>query len=398
MPVDFQQIHARIVQIAGRELERRQRVEQRRQDAVGLLNAHAHDLDALRAKAQAASQTDPSVRCAVPLSEFLTFSQARPPSPGEATLIAVDGSQINPDRHAALQFGVVNAGAVIMKLHSGEVPELCTSTELLYGEDLETEYGMMSERLVALRRDAKEREVLDELSAGFRGNVVTFTDGPLELWGTGGEEAREFAAFLERYKGVLSRLQSRGVVTAGYVEKPGADMVVRLLELASMTDDQIRDLQTLRTHHPFRGVDDRLLLSGGGQPLIFPGDRSAVFRLQSSSQNIYTGSLALHFFYLNVGSLGHPWLVRIEIPEWVATNETMLNLLHATLVEQCEIMGSKPYPYLLHRAHETAVVRLEEKAQVESMLNLELNRQGEPVRDDKSYKQAAKDSGGRRSI
>ncbi len=355
MPVDFQQIHARIAQIAGRELERRQRVEQRRKDAVGLLNAHAHDLDALRAKAAAAAQTDPSVRCAVPLAEFLTFSQDAPPSP-ELTLIAVDGSQINPDRHAALQFGVVNAGAVIMKLHTGEVPEICTSTELLYGEDLETDYGMMSERLVALRRDAKEREVLDELSAGFHGNVVTFTDGPLELWGTGGEEAREFAAFLEKYKGVLSRMQSRGVVTAGYVDKPGADMVVRLLELMSMTADQLGDLQTLRSHRPFRGVDDRLLFTGGGQPLIFPGHRSAVFKLQSSSKNTYTGSLALHFFYLNVGSVGHPWLVRVEIPEWVATNETMLNLLHAALVEQCEIMGSKPYPYMLHRAHETAVV------------------------------------------
>jgi hypothetical protein len=174
--------------------------------------------------------------------------------------------------------------------------------------------------------------------------------------------------------------------------------VVRLLELVTMTDDQIRDLQTLRTHHPFRGVDDALLFSGGGQPLIFPGHRSAVFKLQSSSQNIYTGSLALHFFYLNVGSLGHPWLVRVEIPEWVAASEAMLNLLHVTLVEQCEIMGNKPYPYLLHRAHETAVVRFEEKAQVENMLNLELNRYGEPVQDNRSNKQVAKDSGGRKSI
>jgi hypothetical protein len=37
-------------------------------------------------------------------------------------------------------------------------------------------------------------------------------------------------------------------------------------------------------------------------------------------------------------------------------------------------MGSRPYPYLLHRAHETAVVRYEEKNQIEQLLALELRR------------------------
>jgi hypothetical protein len=320
--------------------------------------------------------------------------------PDIATLIAVDGSQINPDRHAALQFAVVNAGAVIVKLRSGEVSEICTDSELLYGEDLQTEFGMMSERLVALRRDAKERELLEELSAGEHGDhIVTFTDGPLELWSTEGEDSREFALFLEKYKSILSRLQERGVVTAGYVDKPRADLVVQLLELTLMTDEELKDRQILRTRHPLRGVDDALLFRGASdvQPIIPPGHRSAVFCLQSSSQNTYTGVLALHFFYLNVGGAGHPCLVRVEVPAWVATDGAKLDLLHAVLVEQCGIMGSRPYPYLLHRAHETAVVRHEEKTQVEQMLMLELNRQGAAI-PDKSNKQAAKDSGGRRSI
>ncbi len=397
MPVDFQQIHSRIVEISDRERARRTLLEKRRSEALDALNTHAHNLDFLRSKAAMASATDPSVRCAVPVDEFLTSSHACPPPPVSATLIAVDGSQINADRHAALQFAVVNAGAVIMRLRSGDVPEVCTSTDLLYGEDLETEYGMMSDRLVALRRDLKEREMFDDLSKDLPGRVATFTDGPLELWGTAGEEAREFNAFLEKYKGVLSRLQGRGIITAGYVDKPGADLVVRLLEIATMPDIELGQLQTLRKKHPFRGVDDVLLFGGQAQPLIFPGHRSAVFKLQSSSQDIYTGALALHFFYLNVGSLGHPWLVRVEIPQWVAADRASVDLLHAVLVEQCGIMGNRPYPYLLHRAHETAVVRLEERTQVEQMLMLELIRQGEPIRE-KSNKQTLKDLPGRRSM
>ena len=58
------------------------------------------------------------------------------------------------------------------------------------------------------------------------------------------------------------------------------------------------------------------------------------------------------------------------------------------------MMGSKPYPYLLHRAHETAVVKMEEKQQIEQMLAMELRRQDEEV-DDGSYKQSAKDLKGR---
>src|SRR5512140_3758435 len=79
---------------------------------------------------------------------------------------------------------------------------------------------------------------------------------------TEGEDARAFAAFIEKYKGVLSRLQSRGVITAGYVDRPGANLVVQLLELASMSDQQLQDRQAIRTHHPFRGLNDVLLFGG----------------------------------------------------------------------------------------------------------------------------------------
>ena len=59
------------------------------------------------------------------------------------------------------------------------------------------------------------------------------------------------------------------------------------------------------------------------------------------------------------------------------------------------MMGSKPYPYLLHRAHETAVVRREEKDQVEQLLALELRRVREEV-GDQSHKSSAKMLPGRK--
>ncbi len=188
-------------------------------------------------------------------------------------------------------------------------------------------------------------------------------------------------------------MQSRDVITAGYVDKPAADLVVRLLELVKAQREK-EPPANLRDYHPLRGVSDRWMYGEKTNPLLGPGERSAVFAIQSKSEKYYKGVLGLHFFYLNVGTQGHPWPVRVEIPKWVADDKAKLDLLHAVLVDQCRMMGSKPYPYLLHRAHEIAVVKHEEKYQVEQMLTQELRRQDEEL-DDGSYKQSAKDLPGR---
>jgi hypothetical protein len=391
MPIDYQQIFTRIKQIGAGARERKRTLDERRTKARDLLAAYSSELDVLRSKLDTARQADANTRCASPLNEPLA-SHHPPPDPViQATLIAADGSQINPDRHAAIQFCVVNVGAIQMKLNSGETPEIFTDTELLYGDDLLPNGYPMSDGLVALKRDLAERTKLDELSKGLQGSVVTFTDGPIELWGAKGEDANSYEDIVQKYLGVLSRLQGRGVITAGYVDKPSADLVVRLLEIASADNEQI---QKLREFHPLRGVNDRWLYGERENPLLPSGHRSAVFGIQSTSEKKYTGVLSLHFFYLNVGTEGHPWPVRVEIPKWVADDKAKLDLLHGVLVGQCRMMGSKPYPYLLHRAHETAVVKMEEKQQIEQMLAMELRNHGEEM-DDMSNKSSAKGLAGR---
>ena len=81
-------------------------------------------------------QVDANIRCAAPLKESLAAFYPPPVSVTEATIIAADGSQVNPDRHAAIQFCVINVGVIAMKLSSGEAPEVTVETELLYGDDL----------------------------------------------------------------------------------------------------------------------------------------------------------------------------------------------------------------------------------------------------------------------
>ena len=152
-------------------------------------------------------------------------------------------------------------------------------------------------------------------------------------------------------------------------------------------------MEKLRNAPPLKYVTDRWLFGYNNKlfQLLPPGHRSACFKIQSNSEKTYKGVLELHFFYLNVGTDGHPWPVRVEIPKWVVDDKEKLNLLHAVLVEQCKMMGNKPYPYLLNRAHEIAVVKNEEKHQIEQLLSMELRKQGEET-DDTSHKQTGKDS------
>jgi hypothetical protein len=388
MALNFQQVFEKIRQIGLGAHARQETQAALRQSARSLLDAWADRAAELNAKLERARQADPSLRCAIPLDEPLNF-HAGPGAVATApvTLIAADGSQISPDRHAAVLFSLVNVGAIVMQAGSGQAPEIHTDSHLLFDDEIYTETGMLTEEAIGQRRDIAERRKLLELAPAYPAPVVALTDGPVELWGAKGAETEEYHRNLELHKSILSQLQARDVTVAGYVDKPAADLVIRLLEIARLSTDE--EFKNIRKHHNLRGVTDRWLYS-----FLPGGHRSAVFGLQSGSRTQYTGDLALHFFYLNVGETQHPWLVRVEIPAWVALDTGKLDLLHTALLEQCGIMGAKPYPYILHRAHEIAVVKFEEKEQVEQMLALELRQAGSEM-DIESNKQSAKNLKGR---
>lgn len=401
MALNFRQVYEKIRLIGQEAQTRRETLERQRQRAWDLFQAWQEKAALLAEKVERARGYDPALRCAIPLGAPLGAAFDPAPVPVPPTLLAADGSQIAPDRHAAVLYSLVNVGAVVLRPGSGAAPEVFTESGLLFDDEMYTESGLLTEEALALRRDLAERRKLLELArqAGGpvpgrreepvetlpRGPCLALTDGPVELWGAKESGEQEYRRHLDMHKSILSQMREQGVVPAGYVDKPAADLVIRLLEIAALADEELKDL---RQHHPLRGATDLWLFSR----LLKSGQRSTVFGLQSSSRAHYTGDLAIHFFYLNAGDEKHPALARVEFPKWVAEDEASLNALHAALIEQCRILGARPYPYLLHRAHEVAVVRFEEKRQVEAMLELELRRAGGEV-GEKSGKQSAKDAG-----
>jgi hypothetical protein len=386
MTLDFHQVQEQVVQLGESAPLREKQMNERRESAANLLAQHARELDVLRHKAErVANNYDPTLRCALPVKEALDSALPLPLQREGGTILTADGSQINPNRHAEVSYCLINVGAIAMKPGSPEAPATYITSQLLYEEDLYTGTGTITEELLALKRDLRERAVLVDLAQQAQPPVITLTDGPMELWGAkdaAGEGAAEYKKNLQDYQVVLKQLCTMQAITAGYVDKPGADLVVRLLEVASAPEDV---LNNIRTHRPLRGVRDIDLYG----KILQPGCRSAVFQMQSKSMENYPGELAIHFFYLNVGREKHPKLARVEIPAWVAQNPEMLDNLHAVLENQCSILGTRSYPYLLHRAHEAAVVTFEEQEQVTRMILMELRRRGVDVGEG-SEKQAVK--------
>ena len=394
MSLDFQELHHQVKKIGEQAQAFSESVNEKRIKAKNMLAHYANDLPNLRQKVKRAGSASLSLRCALPKDEPLNGHYPAPQFQPGIWLLTADGSQILPDRHAQVNYSLVNVGALRLHLGNAAAPEIFTRCELFYEELYDDTFSVSD---ISLKRDLLERQVFVELISGMqtdlndsRSPIVTLTDGTLELWGAKGSEedsGNSFRKVLESYKKILQRLRELDVTTAAYVDKPHANYILKLLEVASLPDDALDQAAKVK---PYMGVSDEVLLAD----IIAPGERSSVFGIQSQSDKDYQDEIALHFFYLNVGKVGHPWLARVEIPAWVADSSEKLGLLHAVLLQQCRTLGNDPYPYLLHRAHEAAVVTFAEKEQLTQMIVGELMKYRVAI-GKVSHKQHHKNHGGR---
>jgi len=361
--------------------------------ALQLLHAAAAAPDTLTDRIAQAAKGDPGLRCALPFEPGIAAGHVAPADgPERPSVLAVDGSQLMTDRHDQVLFAVINVGSVEIVPGSGQTPRVGSRTQLLHGEQLRTvKGGVLSQGDLALKRDAAERNYLLE-TAGSPGSIA-LTDGPLELWGPkDASDPRAYDRALKEYLDGLVALNARGVTLAGYVDKPAADLVIRMLELQPSGPADGADLGGSSL---LRGASDRRLFAD----ILGPGARSAVFALQSSSRPRYSGDLALHFFYLNVGGASRPAIARVEIPLWVARDPARIEELHRCLLEESRILGARPYPYVLHRAHETARISLDEKELITQRILVKLRAGGlepEPISNKASVKNVSHREGRRK--
>ncbi|GAI97134.1 unnamed protein product, partial [marine sediment metagenome] len=106
--------------------------------------------------------------------------------------------------------------------------------------------------------------------------------------------------------------------------------------------------------------------------LLAEGERSALFISPSKIVEKRYGLHRIYFFYLRVDDE----VARVEIPQWVATDKELLNLVHALVLDQCR--RGLGYPVALSEAHEQAVVTAADREQFWQLVDSSLVEENMP--------------------
>ncbi len=314
---------------------------------------------------------------AAPTTEALAQAYPLPACPERVTVIASDGSQILPDRHAISLYYLINVGSIIYRHGSNRKPETYNPKPLLYynPDDILDERGnIISAGEIGVQRDLAELEILTHLAPAYTGQdseaVITLLDGPLTLRVIDLPFDRQDQCRAEYIK-MLNNLRQARAIIAGYIDRPRSTFVLALMQLASLEPAGISE-ETLR-QNPFRNLTDLDLFD-----FLGPGERSAVFTIKGKNYEKYgQAGQGIHFFYLNVSQTENaPHLARVETPAWIVADKQALDTLQAAIVRQARLTGG--YPYVLARADELAVISGEEREAVEMMLAIEMRRRGLP--------------------
>jgi hypothetical protein len=378
MTLEFEKLTDDLRQMARQAAQRQQQRAGHVVDMLQALQDYATNWEAIdHALAQGREKGDEKhYRAARPLSQNEPLdAQIDPPAPPlQATIIATDGSQIVPDRHAAFLYYLINIGVFVYRHGQANTPEPFTVPDIYYlHEDQFEEEFMIGSGQVSIKRDLAEIGTLAKTTWGERDTAVppllSILDQRLLYWPIGSTGAAAQAT-VEKWCREMSDIRLCGALLAGYIDRPGKSSVVTLLQALTAGPDF--NWKTLGKSGTNQSITDTYLFS----QLLQPGQRSCVF-LDVSPANERFAQIdpqnQVCFFYLNPGSTGQA-IARIDIPLWVAEQPAAVAYVHALVYDQCQILGD--YPYALARADEMAVVGRRDQADLEAMIELHMGREG----------------------
>jgi hypothetical protein len=330
-------------------------------------------------------------RSARPFDDFEPLNAAiDPPTPPEtATIIATDGSQIMPDRHAAYLYYLINVGGIIYPHGSGDSPQVFSEPDIVYPEDTDDAIIKFNANsgTVSIERDLKEIGTLADKTFANRhmpAPILSIVDQRLLYWPIGGEGVADNFAVTE-WGNKMTKIKDADALLAGYIDRPGTSAVATLLR--SLTAENLSDFdwKTLGTKAATGGLIDTDIF----RELLQPGQRSKLFVNISQPNEGFINQdpdNEVCFFYLNPGMSGKQ-IARVDVPRWVADLPDGVETVHALIISQCRIIGD--YPYVLARADEMAVVGRQDASELNFMLDIIMQRHG--IASDITAKQGSKE-------
>jgi GNAT superfamily N-acetyltransferase len=269
------------------------------------------------------------------------------------------------DRHSSVRCYLINIGKVLLRYGENPDARLDSRAALFFGDDLTItdpigRAELIEGALLDAKRAIEECRALAEMASELVGRQPTLAliDGSLVLWGL---SPRDYEGYIKdellnrQYLGsfdIMKQVSKGGTFAlAGYISFPRSADVVNALKVALCPSD-VADCERncsgkrQRECDAIAGVQDADIFDA----LLDRGQRSALFSSGSKFVRSHYGEHQVHFFYLKL----EEEVVRIEIPQWVAEHNDLVDLVHSLVLDQCR--RGHGYPVALMEAHEKAVV------------------------------------------
>jgi hypothetical protein len=382
MSLDLNQIASQVEKMAVHldvdYLERQKHLAK----AMSLLCDKSIDLDGLRSKIDTGKT---SWMPAEPV-ERLSNRYSPPSTPDNFAVAAADGSQVDVDRHNSTRYFLVNIGGAYLR-YGENADAVLESLPYLYFDKadlvMKSPDGISREipvegSLLGIKRDIEELKHLSKMAALLEEGLpaLLLADGTLIRWNLMSKDIPEFVVdeFLEQ--GFLKCLdeikkigEHRKIALASYISFPRSSDVVDTLRIALCPHEPV-NCDKCRRNNPagdyecsaVDGIQDKDLF----QTLLDNGERSALFISRSSIQKRY-GIHRIHFYYVKI----EDEIARIEIPQWIAEDNTLLSLTHTLILDQCR--RGQGYPVALSEAHEQAVVTTADRENLQMLVESTLS-------------------------
>ena len=326
--------------------------------------------------------------------EQIIFNAATPIEPIETcidilpiaskhSVFSTDGSQIAPSHHEIAYCYLINIGRIMLHYRQNLHPLLDTLPEIYYkSEDLyvSRQWGIRTDEWMSYRRTVAEAEVLAQMAckwvnppgAHFDIPNLAITDGSLIYWflDTIAIEARE--QILDPILHSWEQLQESNIPVIGYISSSRSIEALSFLRLPACTFEHPNCFVSCGENFDNAPCQKILPLKDVSlwSQILQPGQRSAIFRSNSRILDLYSEKQHIYFCYLHVGTE----IARIEFPEWVAEDETLLYQSLSIILTQVE--KGFGYPVALAEAHNLAVVKGSDRSRFFALLEEQMIKAG----------------------
>ena len=289
------------------------------------------DLDAVHERIKLVRESSVSgYRGARPRPRPTTKSSAAsarcPKRPPSATLIAVDGSQIYPDPHAAALYYLINIGVFVYYYGEPRLPYQFTEPQLYYSEAMlqDRDGRLITNQTVNARRSVMEMQWLAKEAWNRRDEprpLIGFHDGGLlKFFGAtdvaGAQQIEN--DYLDALR-MLLRLR-RDPARAIWI-KPRSTYLISLLHLLSLDPGQVNDAN-LRSNGDLEGLTDDMLFAHVLEAGRALGHHDAEFAAEPHLQGQTTPQISKSPSSTSTSrTASNPTIARIDIPMWVARDK-----------------------------------------------------------------------------